>query len=205
MNAAHSNAAIEGTRATPPLPVPPPGTVLETADGTTVVYVVGDDDDRGDQQRIRQLSVRLRSGSSIVLVGVAARHAKVVIGNAWTESTPEPRSRQPRPCHRPRLRCGAARAANHDRRRVWPPPELGHRHPRAPAPAYTTAEAPNCRTSRGSRRPCESSLKTLAAAAPTTPGSCTQGAWVSDNPGYNPEATPVKRLKKVQFSVGPAC
>lgn len=52
---------------------------------------------------------------------------------------------------------------------------------------------------------CESSFKTLAATAPTTPGSCTEGAWVSDNPGYDPEATPAKRLKKVQFSVGPGC
>jgi len=52
---------------------------------------------------------------------------------------------------------------------------------------------------------CESSFKTLAASAPTTPGSCTQGAWVSDNPGYDPDATPAKRLKRVQFSVGPDC
>jgi hypothetical protein len=52
---------------------------------------------------------------------------------------------------------------------------------------------------------CEPSFKSLAAAAPTTPGSCTQGAWVSDNPGYDPDATPAQRLKKVQFSVGPAC
>jgi len=68
-----------------PLPVPPPGTILETADGTTIVYV--GDDDRSDQQQIRDLSVRLRSASSIVLVGLAARHAKVVLGNAWTETT----------------------------------------------------------------------------------------------------------------------
>jgi len=55
------------------------------------------------------------------------------------------------------------------------------------------------------RQTCESSFRTLAAAVPTTPGSCTEGAWVSDNPGYDPDATPAKPLKKIQFSVGPDC
>jgi hypothetical protein len=68
-----------------PLPVPPPGTVVETADGTTVVYV-GDDRDN-DQQQIKDLSARLRNARTIVLVGWAARRAKHVLGAAWTETT----------------------------------------------------------------------------------------------------------------------
>jgi hypothetical protein len=52
---------------------------------------------------------------------------------------------------------------------------------------------------------CEPSYKMLMAAAPTTPGSCTEIAQVSDNPGYDENATPAKRLKKVEYSVGPAC
>lgn len=41
--------------------------------------------------------------------------------------------------------------------------------------------------------------------SPTTEGTCTESAWVSDNPGYNPDAEPAERLKKVQVSIGPAC
>lgn len=41
--------------------------------------------------------------------------------------------------------------------------------------------------------------------SPTTDGTCTEAAWVSDNPGYNPDAEPAKRLKGVKVAVGPAC
>ncbi len=41
--------------------------------------------------------------------------------------------------------------------------------------------------------------------SPNVPGACTEAAWASDNPGYNADATPAKRLKKVQVAVGPAC
>jgi hypothetical protein len=52
---------------------------------------------------------------------------------------------------------------------------------------------------------CEPSFDKLKSTAPTVPGTCTEAAWVSDNPGYDENGTPAKRLKKVQFSVGPAC
>ncbi|MGW0764648.1 hypothetical protein [Streptomyces sp. NPDC002676] len=52
---------------------------------------------------------------------------------------------------------------------------------------------------------CETTFQWLPKASPTTPGTCTQAAWASDNPGYNADATPAKRLKNVQVSVGPAC
>lgn len=52
---------------------------------------------------------------------------------------------------------------------------------------------------------CAPPFDKLRSTAPTIPGSCTEAAWVSDNPGYDENATPAKRLKKVQFSVGPAC
>jgi hypothetical protein len=87
------------------MPVPPPGTVLETADGTTVVYV--GDDDRSDQQHIRDLSVQLRKASTIVLVGIAARRAKVVLGNTWTETTRARRTAKAAPLPKtPVERCG---------------------------------------------------------------------------------------------------
>ncbi|MFD4604094.1 hypothetical protein ACFWPQ_39530 [Streptomyces sp. NPDC058464] len=52
---------------------------------------------------------------------------------------------------------------------------------------------------------CESTFKWLPSTAPTEPGNCTEAAWASDNPGYNADADPAPRLKKVQMSVGPAC
>ncbi|WP_327401995.1 hypothetical protein OG194_18845 [Streptomyces sp. NBC_01288] len=52
---------------------------------------------------------------------------------------------------------------------------------------------------------CESTFQTVQRTSPTVPGACTEAAWASDNPGYNADATPAKRLKKVQVSVGPAC
>ncbi|MEU8688831.1 hypothetical protein [Streptomyces sp. NPDC048665] len=52
---------------------------------------------------------------------------------------------------------------------------------------------------------CESTFDMVQRTSPNVPGACTEAAWASDNPGYNADATPAKRLKKVQVSVGPAC
>ncbi|MHA6761824.1 hypothetical protein [Streptacidiphilus sp. PAMC 29251] len=52
---------------------------------------------------------------------------------------------------------------------------------------------------------CESTFTMIQDTSPTGPGYCTEAAWASDNPGYNADATPAKRPKKVQVSVGPAC
>jgi hypothetical protein len=70
-----------------------------------------------------------------------------------------------------------------------------------------TAGVPDTTQRLGGTDPetCKPSFNLFASNAPTVPGSCTEGAWVSDNPGYDENATPSARLKKVQFSVGPAC
>lgn len=52
---------------------------------------------------------------------------------------------------------------------------------------------------------CESTFKWLERTSPTEAEDCTEAAWASDNPGYNADAVPAARLKKVQMSVGPAC
>ncbi|MGI5136619.1 MULTISPECIES: hypothetical protein [unclassified Streptomyces] len=52
---------------------------------------------------------------------------------------------------------------------------------------------------------CESTFQWLKHASPTGPGYCTEAAWASDNPNYNVDAEPAKRLKKVQVTIGPAC
>jgi hypothetical protein len=52
---------------------------------------------------------------------------------------------------------------------------------------------------------CETTLQELQDASPTGPGYCTEAAWVSDNPGYDADATPAKEPKDVVLSVGPAC
>lgn len=52
---------------------------------------------------------------------------------------------------------------------------------------------------------CRTTFEDLPATSPTQDGYCTLAAWASDNPGYNTDATPAKRPKKVQVSVGPAC
>ncbi|MFE2971873.1 hypothetical protein ACFXKC_51605 [Streptomyces sp. NPDC059340] len=52
---------------------------------------------------------------------------------------------------------------------------------------------------------CETTFQSLTHTSPTGPGYCTEAAWASDNPGYNADATPAKRLKKVQVVIGPAC
>lgn len=52
---------------------------------------------------------------------------------------------------------------------------------------------------------CEPTFKTVQETSPTEPGDCTEAAWASDNPGYNVDATPARRLKHVYVAVGPAC
>lgn len=52
---------------------------------------------------------------------------------------------------------------------------------------------------------CEPTFQMLQDTSPTGAGYCTEAAWGSDNPGYNADATPAKRLKKIQVEVGPAC
>ncbi|WP_159047610.1 hypothetical protein [Streptomyces sp. WM6378] len=52
---------------------------------------------------------------------------------------------------------------------------------------------------------CESTFKWLQHTSPTGDGYCTEAAWASDNQGYNTDAEPAKRLKKVQVAIGPAC
>ncbi|MET7746181.1 hypothetical protein [Streptomyces sp. NPDC005385] len=52
---------------------------------------------------------------------------------------------------------------------------------------------------------CETTFDSLRHTSPTQAGYCTLAAWASDNPGYDTEATPAKRPKAVQVSVGPDC
>ncbi len=56
-----------------------------------------------------------------------------------------------------------------------------------------------------SQMDCEPTFQWLQHTSPTEAGDCTEAAWASDNPGYNVDATPAPRLKKVQMVVGPAC
>jgi hypothetical protein len=51
----------------------------------------------------------------------------------------------------------------------------------------------------------QSTFDMIRTTSPTDPGACTEAAWASDNPGYNADADPAKRLKHVQVSIGPAC
>ena len=44
---------------------------------------------------------------------------------------------------------------------------------------------------------CLTSVQMMMAAAPRGSGFCTEVGYVKDNPGYNPNATPAHRLKKV--------
>ncbi|MFD8915635.1 hypothetical protein [Streptomyces sp. NPDC059575] len=52
---------------------------------------------------------------------------------------------------------------------------------------------------------CQTTFEYLKSTSPTQTGYCTEAAWASDNPGYDAEATPAKRLKHVQVAIGPAC
>lgn len=49
---------------------------------------------------------------------------------------------------------------------------------------------------------CHWTFDTLKTSSPTGSGYCTEAAWASDNPGYDPNATPAPRLKKVQVVIG---
>jgi hypothetical protein len=52
---------------------------------------------------------------------------------------------------------------------------------------------------------CLTSVQMMIASAPQIAGNCTQVGYVVDNPGYNPDATPARRLKHVAAQSGPAC
>nr|WTB35099.1 hypothetical protein OG781_41650 [Streptomyces sp. NBC_00830] len=52
---------------------------------------------------------------------------------------------------------------------------------------------------------CETTFQWPQHTSPTEAGDCTEAAWASDNPGYNADAIPAARLKKVQVTIGPAC
>lgn len=49
---------------------------------------------------------------------------------------------------------------------------------------------------------CVLTFDSLQQTSPTGTGNCTQAAWASDNPGYDPSVTPAPPLKKVQVTVG---
>jgi hypothetical protein len=52
---------------------------------------------------------------------------------------------------------------------------------------------------------CLTSVQFTIAGVPQTAGNCTQVGYVTDNPGYNPNATPAKPLNQVVAQSGPAC
>ena len=52
---------------------------------------------------------------------------------------------------------------------------------------------------------CLPSVQLMLAATPTNPGTCTQVGYVADNPGYDVNATPARRLKVLAGERGPAC
>ncbi|MFJ8006102.1 hypothetical protein [Streptomyces fagopyri] len=52
---------------------------------------------------------------------------------------------------------------------------------------------------------CRSTFDDLPNESPTQAGYCTLAAWARDNPGYDADARPAKRPRKVQVSVGPDC
>lgn len=49
---------------------------------------------------------------------------------------------------------------------------------------------------------CVWTFDTLKTSSPTGAGYCTEAAWASDNPGYDPNAVPAPRLKKAQVVIG---
>jgi hypothetical protein len=52
---------------------------------------------------------------------------------------------------------------------------------------------------------CLTSVEMIIATAPTEAGNCTQVGYTADNPGYDPNATPARRLGNVAAQAGPAC
>lgn len=49
---------------------------------------------------------------------------------------------------------------------------------------------------------CVWTMDSLKTSQPTGPGYCSEVAWASDNPGYDPSVTPAPPLKKVQVTIG---
>jgi hypothetical protein len=54
-------------------------------------------------------------------------------------------------------------------------------------------------------RKCMTSAQMIIAGAPTEAGNCTQVAYASSNPGYDPDATPARPLRKIIAQAGPGC
>jgi hypothetical protein len=52
---------------------------------------------------------------------------------------------------------------------------------------------------------CLTSVEMIIATAPTEAGNCTQVGYTAGNPGYDPNATPARRLGNVAAQAGPAC
>lgn len=52
---------------------------------------------------------------------------------------------------------------------------------------------------------CLTSVQMITAAAPHTPGTCTQVGYVADNPGYDANAASAPPLENVVAQTGPAC
>ena len=52
---------------------------------------------------------------------------------------------------------------------------------------------------------CQDGITFVLSGVSDQPGYCVQVAEASDNPGYNPDASPAPRLKKVVASKGSAC
>lgn len=52
---------------------------------------------------------------------------------------------------------------------------------------------------------CLSSVALTIETAATGPGDCTTVGFVSDNPGYDANATPARRLESITAQAGPGC
>ena len=52
---------------------------------------------------------------------------------------------------------------------------------------------------------CLTAVHFMTATAPRRAGHCTQVGYVTDNPGYDPNATPASALPHIAAQVGPAC
>jgi hypothetical protein len=52
---------------------------------------------------------------------------------------------------------------------------------------------------------CLTSVQMMIATAPSVPGACTWVGYVTDNPGYDVNATPAPPLRNVAVAAGPAC
>jgi hypothetical protein len=52
---------------------------------------------------------------------------------------------------------------------------------------------------------CLTAIHFMTATAPRSDGHCTQVGYVTDNPGYDPNATPAPPLRRTAAQAGPAC